>query len=485
MKHCRGAALSLAAAAMIVFSIIAMAITLAGTLLAYNRVVQVASEAASMTAARDLATIVISDPNFGWVALTDWPAGSKTVCPSGPVPVLGINTILATCRSNLIVAQQLQNQEMITLAQNDIAAANKTVQTLQAACQASLTKKGPKQTDRNGVAVDAYRDAQTTLLSDLPAAVQHARLANFKLSLGWLSGPCTSGAAVVQPASLNDTPSNLVAPDGSYMAFVNIPVGAQSFYFAGLGHPTSLVPATQFQPADNVHISSAVRVDTAIDTGLTLNSLVARQGWMVYGAACAIPGANPDLTPSTVLALYVGGIPPANSLSSLLSGSQISTQLAQVDIAEGDAPSPGTLQPDPAYANMTAGQFAGKAIYDWLRSCHGREQIDKLINLLDAPLSGPYLNNWTYFTFNTDGTINAQEFADNPNPSNQVDDQQNQAVLAQISPPPALYIRDEVSRIGPSGGTHYGMPLPIGQTSNPISQMYPQNALAVEVQILN
>jgi hypothetical protein len=473
----RGSIFSFVAAIFMMFTLIAMSLIVSGTYIAYNRAITVASEAAALTAARDLSTIVIADPHFGWVALTDWPAGNKTVSPAGePIPIVGINTILSTCRSNLIIAQNLGNQEMQTLALSDINYANQTAQALQAACAQSLMPTATKRpVNRDGSTVNAYADAQSTFLSNLPAALQKQRLVSFNLSLGWLSGNCTSGSPVPQPASLNNTPANLVAPDGSYMAFVDVPTGGQDFYFAGLSKPTSLVSPNQFLPPDGKRLCSAVRVDAALNTRLSMFKSDDPNGWTVNGAACALPGSNPDLVQPAVMAIVSqSSLPPGiTSVCDVTGSNALASQPADVQIAEGDLGGPPSYpQSDPQFQSFTVGQFASKSIYDWLRTAHGKEQLDKMLTALKAPLTPTMVS---IFLVQSDGTVSVNTFSYQTTASTTILDQQNEVSLANFN------LRDEVSRIGPQGGRHCGRPLTDTMGSDPISQMFPQNGLAVEM----
>lgn len=53
-------------------------------------------EAASVLAANDLSEVIVNDPSFGWVSLSNYPpVGEATCAPDGePLPVIGINTLV-------------------------------------------------------------------------------------------------------------------------------------------------------------------------------------------------------------------------------------------------------------------------------------------------------------------------------------------------------------------------------------------------------
>jgi hypothetical protein len=107
-------------AALILFTVICLA-AFASTLVAgaaFVKLIMVrqksvlAVEAASLAAASDLSSLVVNDPNYGYIALSDFaPSSTKLMGEDGkPLPVTGINTILATARYNMLIGKHLNNQ---------------------------------------------------------------------------------------------------------------------------------------------------------------------------------------------------------------------------------------------------------------------------------------------------------------------------------------------------------------------------------------
>ena len=82
-----------------------------------------AIESACLAAARDLGNIVIQDPYFGFIGLSDSaPTGTGAYTMAGDkfyMPAQGINTILATVRLDLIIADTLKNNVLSDCAQRD------------------------------------------------------------------------------------------------------------------------------------------------------------------------------------------------------------------------------------------------------------------------------------------------------------------------------------------------------------------------------
>jgi hypothetical protein len=101
-------------------------------------------EAAGLVAANDLSRIIINDPNFGYVALSNYPPIGKATCaPDGePLPVVGINTLVGTVRQNTIIAHELGNVTMISLAETDRTRMEETIKELNATIKAALTTDG-------------------------------------------------------------------------------------------------------------------------------------------------------------------------------------------------------------------------------------------------------------------------------------------------------------------------------------------------------
>ncbi len=78
-----------------------------GCLIVFQHNSQSATEAAALACAKDLSRIVIEDPHFGFVSITDQAPGSRTVSSYGePLSVRGINTILASIREARILSQR-------------------------------------------------------------------------------------------------------------------------------------------------------------------------------------------------------------------------------------------------------------------------------------------------------------------------------------------------------------------------------------------
>lgn len=127
-----------------------------------------ALESAAMKASVDLSGIVINDPNFGFISLSDQGAiGRATMAADGePLPVHSINTIIATTRLDYIIAQEIGDDQLKELALQDIrharAAAIHLDRVLERALSAQSDNEASVPRDMDGNAVHPYADALST-----------------------------------------------------------------------------------------------------------------------------------------------------------------------------------------------------------------------------------------------------------------------------------------------------------------------------------
>lgn len=458
--------------------------------------VEMASEAASLAAANAASNVVINDQHFGFIALTDQPAGKATLNPNGdPMPVMGINTLVATCRFDLLVAEKLNNQDMIKMAKADSTWAAQTCVSLnQAVSNALDPSSSQKPIDKDGMPVDAYSGAKAAFLSNMPTAYSKIQLNRLKLSLGYLSSGCGSSTAAPQPLSMSQT-DQTTQSGGYYNAFIDVPVSGQDYHFAGFLTRTGLVKRELFQPADPVRPCSVICAQGQVNFSEVQTG---SQPLSIKFDSCAVPGANPDLTPPAVLALRIDQNLLASfpNWTSLLSYNQLSSNPAILrKVNGGDYPtSPNCfLTIDPQFSQSgqsTIAQLAAKGLYDWLRTCHAKANIDAIVNKM-LPQSFPSPNassSYTYLTYDVntnDGSIIRQSLQSFPWSSTVVrDDQDLSDYAVTATPHPAIYFVDEVTRLGKDGGLHAGQPLVDAlAVTNPYKRVYPPNGLAVSIEL--
>ncbi|MBU6450461.1 MAG: hypothetical protein KGS72_01690 [Cyanobacteria bacterium REEB67] len=356
----------------------------------------VATEGASLALANDLSSIVIEDPNFGYISLSDYaPESGLLIAGDGaPLPVRSINTIVGTARVDLLIARQLNNQEFIRLAEVDAAnaraAALRLSRVLREALSdaGSMSKNDPDKLaparDRKGNPVDLRLHARRLLQDYLKRCGLDSRLQieSVRLSLGSLDGGSGSVTALPQPLALAELKNGKRIGD-RYVAFQNVPVGQEDFYFVGVGKQSALVSAPAFKNDDGKIPCSIVRVEASFKLPEEKNSLFGG----VKVAACSQPFSLSDCNnPGTLIVSMPDGMPPnLRSLQDFLSDRQLNRETVPVYRAcGGDCPVdtgarfvPALDRDGIAQRPTLAGVFA-RGLYDWIRTAACRPRIDSV-----------------------------------------------------------------------------------------------------------
>lgn len=354
---------------------------------------QTAAEAASLAAAADLSKIVVNDPYYGFVALSDYgPYGKDTLAADGePLPVLGINNIIATVRLQTLLADQLNNDELRRLAQEDVQAARHAAKRLSDALNASLQPGSRYQArDLDGNIVKPLEHAIQIYSTSLNggAGLRNARVSDFRLTLGWLKSGSDSNTKSPLPENLSTMPA-AARMKGNYRAFIDIPACGESFYFAGLSPQPSLANINQFMNADGKRFCSIVKVDADL-TGVGYgDSRGADQ--CLHTSACAQPPSLPDMSAPGVLAISFkhGIVPGIRSIENLLDNDQLKS--SKVDILTADGGDfPIDLQSKLVSTSRvdsvkSVSQTFAMGFHDWLRTAHNKPRIDSVIDAVCEP----------------------------------------------------------------------------------------------------
>lgn len=423
-----------------------------------NDRVKTAVEGAALVAGNDLSRIVINDPNFGYVSLSNYPPVGKSTCANDgrPMPVIGINTLVGTCRQNAIIADILQNETMNRLVDNDLDALGATVDDLNSTLNKSLTAaSGGRFYDLDGKSVNPLQDVYAYLQSALPPNVQ---LESVKLSHGWLSSGGTTG--ITAPAGRS---AQLQAQDvhaGQYEAFTRMGLRKRSFSFAGLGSSANLVDHSAFRNADNKHISSIVKVEVTVAMKTAPYAKITCE-------SCCQPYTNPDLEPGGAMTVRFSGRPVTGlmSWSDFLSvGNFHENKVSAYKVQGGDY----GYEPDAQMAGIkqsanerTSQEFA-EHLYYWLRNGHMRPSIDSVISMINEPFRScpnevytyEFANNGSILRTITDGTHFPRPVA----ADGQVTSVTDPCLRNGLSP--VIIFRDNVKFLGTVyGGKHAGQPL--------------------------
>ncbi|HNB16328.1 MAG TPA: hypothetical protein PLC15_13175, partial [Candidatus Obscuribacter sp.] len=381
-------------AALLLFAVLCVA-AFASSLLAGASLIKLVSlrqrtnlavEAAALAAASDLSTLVIDDPEFGYLALSDFaPTSAHLIGQDGkPLPVTGINTLLSTTRANLIVARHLNNETFLELARLDAKRAREAAGRLQQALAAALSQTAAAPLDKDGKPVRPRDHARAVLLKNLAAhaGIQASNIDDFKIELG------TSDKAIstTTPLLVGENAAQSKSTD-YYQAFVNTPVGEEDFHFFAVGKQASLTSATGFrnESLTKAKGASLVRVSVKIkqDLGLGLRG--------VQADACAMPFALEDKSESGTLVLGLPqGLPAGyNSLQDLLSDNHKNTAAVKLYSAVGgDYPLETCAYLSPYQGEASLGDNSQSAkvfalgLYDWLRTAHGRFHLASVLNTI-------------------------------------------------------------------------------------------------------
>jgi hypothetical protein len=380
-----------------------------------------AIEAAALVAAKDLSRIVLEDPNFGFIALSDYaPVGRGTVAGDGyALPVEGINTLMATVRADMILADYMQDPVMRSLAQRDYKNAIAAQQHLVDYLTNRVNANGRGE-DINGSIVSPLQDATEVYKKNaVRMEGKYAQLVpgSLRLSLGYVPNSQSSRAALLQPVSAAQVSSSQQM-NGCYMP--NVTVFYKNKYpvvFAALEANANLVEVKSFQ-AD-------LGINNAVPTVVKVQAQEIYHDTDVHGpgthtvsiASAAEAGSIIDRRPNPgalTLTFLNGPVAEIQTLGDIFKQGQIATDptdLLQSPL-RGDYPdtplsqfSIGSLQgvspTHPQFNNLISVGF-----YDWLRRSGTNLNIAQVMSILTTPLNysggGPQVH---FFEVQTDGTI--------------------------------------------------------------------------------
>jgi hypothetical protein len=427
----------------------------------YQRI-QNTVQAAGLLAANDISRIVVSDPIFGYVSLSNFPPiGKGTLASDGePLPVTGINTIVGTLRQNALVAKELGNQTMLELVDKDRLALQSTVKHLNRSLADALAdKKREKYRDINGEQIDPNSAVLRFLAAHLPPGT---RLESMTLTNGWLTNDGTTTVSIPQPVRYAQVKSDHVR--GSfYKPFVDVPVGKLSFSFGGIGTSSAIVQSSKFNEVDSTHICSVVKLDCAVARKDPCQPKETHVRFIVY---CQ-PYSLPDIGPAGVMTVRFSS-PPAPGLLSwanLLNENNFrDRQVNTYDAIGGDYPTDKAAhmrQIQTAWKAGSAQEFS-EHLYYWLRNGHLLPRIDAVLAMVNDPFQfGP--NAAYVYEFARDGSISRRILPRYPFAVGILSEAQVSAVVDTSitnGMSPVIIFRNNIKHLGAdSGGKHGGQPL--------------------------
>lgn len=475
-------------------------------LLGGNQEQRTAIEAASLAAAKDLGRIVLKDDHFGWVSLSDYaPTGAMTKAPDGLYqPVYSINTILATIRLDMIMADQVAaasgNPASIAtwknLADKDYNAAMTAKSNLSALLQNSLLPGGdPNAKDIQGVAVLPYVSAENAYKQNNMRGTGGSAYVNgsLKLTLGCLDGGSETTVSVPTPsskASLGGAPTQ----NGKYMSFTNYPYNGKNFVFTAAGSSIKLIDKKNFKPTLGLPYFVPSIVMAEADQKFFDNGDTSKPARIVHSLSCAQPACitDPRPAPGLFIADFVDGQVPKSieRPSDLWNQSQLnagpnpaSMQTPQGGDYNGPG-SAGTLVPDSSLGSSSLPPANGvaAAMHDWLRQGGHKVNIDSVIAMVNGVgLPGGKFQANQMYKWRIDQNGNISVTASGAFKEPYIACSENQLYMhctdaldeidASLPPPGnktspwALYMKDECRQWGDvNGGQHAGQPLPVTGT---------------------
>ena len=358
-----------------------------------------AIEAAALVAAKDLSEVVIDDPNFGLVGLSDSsPIGTNTAAKDGfYTEVTGINTLLGTIRLDLIIADYLQDPVMSQIAQNDYTNAMVTQKNLVLALTNAIKLTGTA-TDKDGNTLTPYQDAVAVYNANKVHLVagQSANLVpgSLTLTLGFVDGLSTR-TNIPQPASVGQVNADQQS-QGCYLATQEIDYKNNAFVFAAQGLNATLVDGRSFQTTmSNLKFATPSVIKVEADESYSDNN----EQHVIHAMAAALSGTVIDQRPNPgafSITFQDGAPPEIQSPGDLINNPQIQTDptdIMQTALA-GDYPQTPlsiysmpylTSTSDPQHPNFE--DVFSVALYDWLRAGGTTVNVQSVITMLSTPFN--------------------------------------------------------------------------------------------------
>lgn len=357
-----------------------------------------AIEQAALKAAEDISRIVVPDETFGYVALIDVPQGGKLTKASDNyyLPVRGINSLLATIRLDMIIADQLDNQEMKAMAEADLKAWQHTRENLAAAIRQSIAAGEQNLQDADGNIVHVLDDAIAAYEgapgADRPPAARPQLVPeSLKLSIGCAKGLSTN---IVLPAPKSYASTTLQQQkDHRYRAYTNVAYDGKDFVFAAVAPSANLIDSARFR-------SSLPRLPYALpcvilaEADQTVPS-AATGSKPEHVHACAQPGSQSINSPPPgrlTVSFPNGQLPEFSKPADLARNGQLLKIEAETSSPQGQDFPPAALKSTPLLdltgnEHPTMHALWTRALYDWLRRAGSTVNVQSVIDMQQSPLA--------------------------------------------------------------------------------------------------
>jgi hypothetical protein len=423
-------------------------------------------ESAALLAASRMSKVVVNDPQFGFISLSNQPPiGKATLAQDGePCPVRSINNCLGTVRLDMLIAGQLESPDMTTLVEKDYTSLQAAETNLQKTLQTSVSPDlKSKICDSNGNEIKIYAEVKRNLEDQLASCGAPATLSNLRISLGWLKDAGTTNTPVPMPLNLSGLKDG-DAIQGNYKSCVDFPTCKHSFFFAPVSKETALADSGAFSPPDGKRFCSVVKVEADIQYSNLLGFNLCGQNCL-HLDACAVPKDTSLQGPAGAMVVFFPGglVPQFKSLSSfLLAQDGETTRYYQA--TNGDLNADANATPIDTQAlpwtdtNLTSGRVAATAIYSWLKGAATKPRIDTTLAALNADLSNYLVASNIVYEFDREGKVVTASLPNMPLPLSVLSDQQ--VFVETRSQNYVIGCYDNVFNAGTiNGGKHAGQPL--------------------------
>ncbi len=335
---------------------------------------QNAVEHAARMAAEELSTVTVSDPRFGEVGLTDRLISLPGQPASKARRVTGINTMFATLRIDLLIAEKLGLRSIASMVSADLEKADEVRESLRSKLlAASFVETNPNSKEGHAIwsRVGQILEKSTSNTGE--------KLTTYSVNLGHLTKPMVT--TTVSP-SFEPTSSK----DGFYLSGVDITMPhGKPLRFTEIRPKTTFVDANLFTAEPQYLPPTVVRITANFDVpaqGKTPSRKLVRTACAVIG------GPSEPPAPATLLVSFPFGAPPQfTTVRSLLGFSNWTGDGTWLRAVDGPVPGTGHLVADThaTQENLLPQQAIQVAFYDWLRQSGPAIQLERVRELLDAP----------------------------------------------------------------------------------------------------
>lgn len=454
---------------------------------------EAACEAGCLTAVKELSKIVIEDPEFGLIGLSNYaPSESGILAGDGkPLPVVSINSIIASSRVGMILAEQFGSAEFRRLAIHDAECAKRASTRLTLELKKALEDSSECK-DFNQNSLKPKTKAFGAITENLKSSFGKYKVKEFNLELGYLKDGGTTMTNVPQPlemAMLN----NSAEQSGCYAPFQNYPVAGQDFIFTGVGRQSCLVDKKQFAKDDGFMPSSVVRVSLVLERPDEKDQAFKT----IASSSCAQPFSLEDKSKAGTMQLSLPqGLPQEfYSLQNLLEDTKFGAfPITYYTSLGGDYPleahaklTPNSLSDNKKHISSVFAQ----GLYDWIRSARGKVKLDSLVNTVNARLYADINDvipgQSIAFSFDENGNIKTKSYSAYGASNQLVHENQFYTiawdVISTTTGNWTFTCRDQVRNLGlKNGGKHAGqlMENTFSYETSKNRDVYSQGGLAVE-----